>query len=271
MSQEFINYFSSEFISGMAFRFAVFFVPASIIFFLTNYLFKKRLWGRKIQQRDFKGQKIKHDVIWTGINRFLLSFITVAIAFAIAENYSLIYTDFNQFGLWYLPLSLILVLVIHDTYFYLIHRFMHHKFVMRHVHRLHHNSTDPTPYTGYAFHPWETVLEFAFLPLIIFILPMHIGVFALWQYGGIMLFSMYAHLGYEIMPRWWVTNPVTKYFNTPTHHNMHHSKFKYNYSLYFNYLDRWFGTQHPKYDQIFLEVTSRSVANPVSTSNPANA
>lgn len=242
----------------VAVRMIIFFVPATLMFYITTRLLGKQLAKRKIQQKPFKKDRIQHDIIWTIINRVLLSFVTLAITWSIANGKTLIYTDIRQYGIVYLLFSLVLVFLIHDTYFYFFHRLMHHKLLMKRVHKLHHHSNDPTPFTGYAFHPYETIIEFAFLPLIVFVLPLHPIVFALWQFGGIMLFTMYAHLGYELMPRWLVKHPLLKYFNATTHHNMHHSTYNYNYGLYFNVWDRLLGTQHPDYDKVFVEVTTRS-------------
>lgn len=260
MFQDFLQFLVGEFPVEVVLRFAIFFVPSALLYFVTDKWFKSKFKDRKIQTKDFNSQKIKHDIIWSAVNRFLLTFVTIAIAWAIAKDYSLIYYDTAKYGgILYLIFSFFLVFLIHDTYFYFFHRLMHTKLLMSKVHKLHHHSTDPTPFTGYAFHPWETVIEFAFLPLIIFVIPLHPIVFLTWQFGGILLFTMYAHLGYEVMPKWWVTNPITKYFNTPTHHNMHHNKFNYNYGLYFNFWDRIFKTQHPQYDQVFTTVVSPKV------------
>lgn len=260
MFSDLFNYFQTNLASELILRFLVFFVPATLVFLIFNVIFRKHFQIRKIQQRDNQKSKISHDIIWTAINRVLLTFVTVGIAFAVAGNYTLIYTDINQYGLLYFVFSIILVFLIHDTYFYFFHRLMHNKTIFKHVHKLHHHSTDPTVFTGYAFHPIETVIEFAFLPLIIFVLPLHPIAFAIWQFGGILLFTIYAHLGFEIMPKFWVNNRVTKYFNTPTHHNMHHAKFNYNYGLYFNFWDRIFKTQHKDYDDNFNEVVRRKRA-----------
>ena len=42
-----------------------------------------------------------------------------------ARGWTLIYTDPGQYPLWYLPLSLLLYLLAHDTWFYWTHRLMH--------------------------------------------------------------------------------------------------------------------------------------------------
>jgi sterol desaturase/sphingolipid hydroxylase (fatty acid hydroxylase superfamily) len=257
MSSELIQYFGENLVSELILRFLVFFVPATLIFVIVNVILRKRLNNRKIQQRPNEKSKITYDIIWTAVNRFLLTFVTVGIAFAIAGNFTLIYTDINEFGIIYFVFSIILVFLIHDTYFYFMHRLMHNRTIYKYVHKVHHHSTDPTVFTSYTFHPLETIIEFAFLPLIIFIIPLHPIAFAIWQFGGILLFTMYAHLGYEIMPKFWVNNPITKYFNTPTHHNMHHAKFNYNYGLYFNFWDRIFKTQHQEYDNNFNKIVNR--------------
>ena len=41
------------------------------------------------------------------------------------------------------------------------------------------------------------------------------------------------------------------------HHDLHHKYFIHNYGLYFTWWDKWFGTEHPKYQVTFEEVTSR--------------
>ena len=50
---------------------------------------------------------------------------------------------------------------------------------------------------------------------------------------------------------------IGKFFSTPTNHIQHHDSFKGNYGLYFNFWDRWMGTNHPDYEKRFREVTSR--------------
>ena len=44
-------------------------------------------------------------------------------------------------------------IVLHDTYFYWTHRMMHHRWLYPWFHRVHHQSTNPTPWAAYAFAP----------------------------------------------------------------------------------------------------------------------
>jgi hypothetical protein len=65
------------------------------------------------------------------------------------------------------------------------------------------------------------------------------------------------HTGYEFHAKWLMDSWLGKFLNTPTNHIQHHDSFKGNFGLYFNYWDRWMGTNHPDYEKRFREVTSR--------------
>ncbi|MDA0820387.1 MAG: hypothetical protein O3C52_05755 [Proteobacteria bacterium] len=41
------------------------------------------------------------------------------------------------------------------------------------------------------------------------------------------------HAGVEIYPRCWVDNPLNRWWNTTTHHDLHHSAGTCNFGLYF--------------------------------------
>lgn len=182
MLNDYFNYFSQEYLREVIIRMLIFFGIGGILLLVLNYLFKDKFRNIKVQQKDFDTKKIQHDILWSFLNRLVLSAITVSIAFFVLKDKTLLYTDINKFGLFYFFFSIALVVFIHETYFYAIHRLMHTKALMPKVHRLHHVSTDPTPFTGYAFHPLEAVLEFGFLPLIIFVLPMHVSALLGWQF-----------------------------------------------------------------------------------------
>jgi len=93
MSENFFKFFISEFPLELISRFLVFFVPAILIYLTTTKWLKNYFTPRKIQKKAFLESKIRHDIIWSAVNRFLLTFVTIDIAWAVAGNYSLIYTD----------------------------------------------------------------------------------------------------------------------------------------------------------------------------------
>jgi lathosterol oxidase len=78
------------------------------------------------------------------------------------------------------------------------------------------------------------------------LIPIHPLTIILFTVIGFMI-NVYGHLGYEIAPRWLRGSFLFEVVNTSVHHNLHHSKFKGNYGLYFRVWDRLMGTEHPDY------------------------
>lgn len=225
-------------------------IIAGIPFLIFYIAFPKTFFSKKIQ-----GRRIKKQVIETEISSSIVSFIIFAgfMATIIIFNqmgYTRIYADIFQYGFWYLPLSFILLLIIHDTYFYWIHRMMHLPILFKHIHAHHHRSKSPTPWAAFSFHPVEAILEFIFIIPVVFILPVHLYVFIVFAFA-MTIINVLGHLGYELFPKNFLKRPIGKLFNTTTHHDMHHHYTKGNYGLYFNIWDRVMGTNHKKYNEEF--------------------
>jgi sterol desaturase/sphingolipid hydroxylase (fatty acid hydroxylase superfamily) len=152
--------------------------------------------------------------------------------------------------------SIFVTIFVHDTYFYWSHRLMHHRRLFRWFHRVHHESTNPSPWAAYSFGPLEAVMQAAIFPLVVFIMPIHpyaFMIFMVWQ----ITFNVIGHTGYEFYPCWFMNSWFGKFFNTPTNHVQHHEKLRGNYGLYFNLWDRLMGTNHRDYESRFVEVTTR--------------
>lgn len=144
-------------------------------------------------------------------------------------------------------------ILIHDFYFYLTHRMMHHKLIFKYVHKVHHNSTDPSTWAAFAFHPFEAVIEASIVLILVFIMPIHpLAIFSFLVYMTLM--NVIGHLGFELFPKNTVTNPILKWSNTSTHHNMHHRYFNSNFGLYFNIWDKVFKTNHENYISNFQRI-----------------
>ena len=133
---------------------------------------------------------------------------------------------------------------------------MHWKPVYRFIHKVHHESTSPTPFTAFAFHPLEAVIEAAIFPIMIFSVPLHpVVLITFATYSN--LVNVLGHLGYEIFPHGF-TRGWLGFINTSTHHNQHHEKFHCNYGFYFNVWDRLMNTNHSTYHERFNALTKRS-------------
>ncbi|MEL7003932.1 MAG: sterol desaturase family protein [Bacteroidota bacterium] len=227
--------------------------PAYIIFYV---LFKRKWAQKKIQKAFPKGSDYQREVVYSLIT--ILIFVGIAlIVFATPlSGFNLRYHSIDDYGWGYWFLSIILMIILHDTYFYWTHRAMHHKSLFKYFHLVHHKSTNPSPWASYAFHPLEGVVEAAVIFPIVFLIPFHtsaIAVFLLFM----MTYNVYGHLGYELYPKGFNKHPIGKWLNTSVNHNQHHKFFTGNYGLYFLFWDRIMGTIRDDYDADFLAVDKK--------------
>lgn len=227
--------------------------------YATFYVWKKRSFIHlKIQQKFPDSNRLKSEILNSTYSLFVFSLFGVCIFYLKSIGYTKIYTNVNDMGIPYLLFSIVTLILVHDTYFYWAHRAMHHKKVYRFVHRVHHDSTNPTPFAAFSFHPLEAIIEVGILPIFVFILPLHPIAILVWLLFMTFM-NVLGHLGFEIFPSGFTTNPLTKLSNTSVHHNMHHKYVNYNFGLYFNFWDKWMGTNHPNYHQEFESVASKQI------------
>ena len=72
-----------------------------------------------------------------------------------------------------------------------------------------------------------------------------------------MILNVIGHLGYEIYPKGFNTHWLFKFKTPSTHHNLHHSKFNGNFSLYFTWWDKWCKTEFKDYHTVYEKVQDR--------------
>lgn len=210
---------------------------------------------RKIQAETPQASDILRDIFLSVVSFVVFSVVIVLCFIAFHHGKTSIYTDYREHSGFYFAASIFIMIFMHDTYFYWMHRALHWRWIYRYVHKLHHRTKMPTPWTSFAFHPLEALLEVSIVPLVVFTLPAHplaISIFLLYM----TIINVFGHLGYELFSRWYVTHWFTHISNTATHHDMHHRYGRGNYSLYFNLWDRWMGTNHPMYPELFCTITS---------------
>lgn len=230
-----------------------YFIAAGIIFFLFYVLLRKVMLPRKIQPAFPKFRDYRRDIFFSALSMCIFATIGV-LTFTVLRPFTNIYNDIHQYNIIYYCFTYVWMFFLHDAYFYWTHRLMHHPKIFKYVHLIHHKSTNPSPWTAYAFHPLEAIMEALIVVLIAFTLPVHhhaIMYYMLFQIG----YNVYGHLGFEIFPKNMNRHWLGKYFNTSVSHNMHHKYFVKNYGLWTTAWDRAFGTMHPKYDELYEKTT----------------
>jgi sterol desaturase/sphingolipid hydroxylase (fatty acid hydroxylase superfamily) len=172
---------------------------------------------------------------------------------------------------WYVIAAFVAALLIaQDTYFYWTHRLLHRPAWFKRWHRTHHKTITPTPFTAYSF-DWREAVVHAGLPAIWqMIIPTPHGAFFIFL--AIMIArNVMGHCGTELHPRGFADHWFWGNFTTTTHHDLHHSgSFGCNFGLYFTWWDRLMGTEHPRYREIFREITARGRDEEPAAGSPAH-
>ena len=200
------------------------------------------------------------SVLSSGIFALCASFMTTAYSL----GYTRLYLQPEQHGLWYLGVSLGLILILQDTYFYFAHRLSHHPRCFKWLHQGHHHSKRPTPWTAFAFDPAEAIIQAIYLVGVILIIPVHLSVLVA-VVITMTLGALLHHFGLRIFAASAVGNWLGNWIIGPTHHGLHHRKYTVHYSLYFTFWDKLLGTQHDGYENVFNPSVSVLAAQQAST------
>lgn len=139
---------------------------------------------------------------------------------------------------WGVALVALLVPVIHEVHFYLIHRLIHTPVLYKWVHSVHHNSVNPSPWSSLSMHPVEHVLYFASVAYHL-VLPSN-PIIMLYQLHYAGYGAIPGHVGFDKVE---VTDKALVDSHSYAHY-LHHKYFEVNYGDATVPLDKWFGTWH---------------------------
>ncbi len=188
------------------------------------------------------GGQIKREIGWSLASAAIYGIPAGVVAWGWQERgWTRIYESWTDMPLWYLPVSVLVYLFIHDTWFYWTHRVMHRPRWFKAMHAVHHASRPPTAWAAMSFHPSEALTGAIVIPLLVFVVPIHIAML------GLVLLIMTVmgvtnHMGWEMFPRRLVNSTLGSWLITASHHQRHHEEYRCNYGLYFRFWDRLCGT-----------------------------
>lgn len=191
---------------------------------------------------DGRRPQISREIGWSLASAFIYALPAGLALWTWREKgWTRLYSDAGRFPLWWLPASVLLYLLLHDTWFYWSHRWMHRPRLFRIAHAVHHASRPPTAWAAMSFHPAEAVTGAVIIPLLLFLVPIHYG--ALLVVLTIMtIMGTTNHMGWELFPRRLVHGRLGQWLITASHHQRHHLHYRCNYGLYFRFWDRLCGT-----------------------------
>ncbi len=194
---------------------------------------------------------IAHEIKYSLVTFLINTALAAGLFILFDTGHTSIYLSFGDRGWAYAGLSLLICFLVHDVWFYWLHRLLHTRWMYKRFHATHHRSTNPTPFSTFAFHPVEALLEYIFLVPLLVWMPIHpavLLVFLLLTH----LFVVNGHFGFEVLPRRVWTSLWGRWLTTGTHHNLHHRFPRGNYALYCKYWDIFFGTFHERTEVEFL-------------------
>lgn len=136
-----------------------------------------------------------------------------------------------------IALEIAALLVWNDVHFWLNHRLLHTRRLVR-FHGDHHRSVVTTPWSTYSFHPIEAIM----LGNII-LLPMLVHDFYFWSLASVpvlsLLLNVIGHANYDFFPRVSDTHPLA----ASRRHHLHHARPAGNYGFALAFMDQLMRTR----------------------------
>ena len=226
------------------------------IFYFVFYLWQPQKWkDRKISNRDYQKGQFQTEIKWSIISAAIFAIAGAFTMLLWQKGFTKVYLDISDYSWWYLPASLIIYMLLQETYYYWIHRWMHIPAIFRLVHKVHHDSKIASPFTAFSFHPAEAILQAIFLPVLFLIIPIHLYVIIV-LLTIMSLSSVINHLDIEIYPKG-SQQHFSNWVVGATHHSQHHKQYKYNFGLYFTIWDKIKKTESPGFHSLFIQKTKK--------------
>jgi sterol desaturase/sphingolipid hydroxylase (fatty acid hydroxylase superfamily) len=239
-----LGYYSLVF---LAFILGRYLLLAGGTYWVMKVISRRRERDRSAMQS--RQRRLIHHDIWLSVySAFWFALVAAIVMVTYQAGYTRIYTTIEDYGWWYLGTSFLTVLLLQDAYFYLAHRLLHLPFLFQHIHRGHHRSRRPTPWTSFAFEPSEALIHSVFFVGLVMVLPLHY-LTLIAAFLTMTIWAIATHLGFPLMPsdsplRW-----LGRGFIGPAHHGIHHRQYQVHFGLYFTFWDHLLGTTDPSYLQ----------------------
>lgn len=246
-----LSFIKQYFTSGIAALTAM-----GLAYLITWVVFGRKLSNRKIQLSKRAGwPQIKDEIITTLLSFFASTAFTIVLLYCRDNGLTRFYVA-EKIG-WYEVLTIIIVIILSDAWFYWCHRAMHHPRLYKYVHALHHKSLDVNPFTSTSFHVVETLVLTAWVLPLAMVMPLSMAALGIIQVIG-NVNNLKSHLGYELFPAFFSKVPPFTMLVTATNHSLHHTQYNGNYGLFFRFWDRICGTELDATIRTFNDIHQRS-------------
>jgi ring-1,2-phenylacetyl-CoA epoxidase subunit PaaE len=232
----------------------------SVLYLIFWIIFGNALKNRKIQLSKRAGwQQIKSEIFTAIIATVASTCFMMLIFYFRDNNLTKLHEETGRYGMAYEVLTVIVLILISDAWFYWFHRSMHHPKIYKYVHALHHESLDVNPFTANSFHAVEAVMLTVWVLPTVMLMPISAGALGVMQAIG-MFNNLKSHLGYELFPQFFRVAPFNMLV-TATNHSLHHTQYNGNYGLFFRFWDIVCDTELNTTNSLFTEIHERKAEN----------
>jgi Delta7-sterol 5-desaturase len=210
---------------------------------------------RLLSQKKISNKQLAREISYSLSTALIFGIFGTIFIYYWQKGYTRFYMNIDQYHWGWIPVSILIILFLHETYYYWLHRLMHHPRLYRWLHRAHHESLITTAWTSFSFHPLESILQAVPILVALLIIPTYVGALIL-LFIIMTLSSMINHLGVELYPRFFSRFWLTRQLIGASHHHLHHIQFFTNYGLYFTFWDRWMHTESKEFSSLFDHKTT---------------
>ncbi len=177
-------------------------LAAGAVWLAARVVLRRRLAGRRILDAQPAPGQLRREFTYSLSTVLIFAANGLLIRLLVQNGTLQVHADVARcdWARWWA--SLVPIVVAHDAWFYWTHRALHHRRWFRAVHGRHHASLHPTPWAAYAFHPGEALVQAAFLPLFLLLVPVRGAVIALFLLHRI-LRNTIGHCARELFPWRW--------------------------------------------------------------------
>ena len=143
-----------------AFLFAIrYYLIAGILYFIFYVWKEKYFIHLKINPDKPSLRQLKSELLYSISTFFIYGLSTYLLIYWFQNGLTKIYLNINEYSYFYFFLSLVLMISVHDTYFYWSHKLMHKIPFLYRFHKIHHRSHNPNPWSAFSFHPIEALIS----------------------------------------------------------------------------------------------------------------
>lgn len=163
------------------------------------------------------------------------------------HGHSRLYADPTEYGLLYVPLSILLVALTMEVFEWTFHWACHRSPWLWKIHKHHHRYSNPSTFGVMADQPLDMLVKASPILWIPFLFPIWdvalIATFATLNF----VYGIYLHAGFDFP---FLASPHSRFLVGSWHHNEHHSgSVDYNYGFFTGFMDILFGTRFTPEDK----------------------